>query len=388
MRQLFRTVPSKLAIALAAVVGILLATQAALAASQLCRDLEAELVRVERGGEKTTQTRRYARAVDEQRRELRRTRQQARRNGCAGSGFVLFDRSAFNDRCDPINATIEKMELNLAKLENNLAKLSSRANAESRRSAILARIEANRCREDTHVRRLPDPIETTARRDYSLMDKLFGGRLRHSRPDGNSGFMFPGDDDGLQRIGNYRTLCVRTCDGYYFPISFSTAGDMFGRDEQACQALCPGVEVQLYSHRVPDEEPEDMVSVTGEPYSALPMAFAYRDPNFQTPKGCACRPAKDYAIIAGENAEEKGKADEEQAYVPEPRPRPDPGLDPESAQNIAGGLTVAKVRLLLKPRPAVGETPPKRRIRVVGPAFLPDPEEAIDLKSPGRSAVR
>ena len=38
---------------------------------------------------------------------------------------------------------------------------------------------------------------------------------------------------------------------------------------------------------------------------------------------------------------------------------------------------------------SVGErNPAERRVRVVGPAFLPDPEEAIDLRAPGRREAR
>ncbi len=378
-----KTVPAVVAVAVG-----LLVPQSVFAASKLCRDLEAQLVSVQRSGGENRQTRRYDRAIRDQERELKRARLQARRIGCAANGFVLFGRGAFDDRCDPLITTIKKMELNLAKLENTVAKMSSRASIEARRNAILAKLDANRCREETHVRRLPDPIETTARRDYNLMDKLFGRRLRLGTPDGSSTFIYPGDDGGLQGVGTYRTLCVRTCDGYYFPISYATSSTTFARDEQACQQMCPGVNVQLYSHRVPDEEPEDMVSMIGEPYAALPTAFAYRDPDFVGPKDCACNPAKDYAVIAGEEPSNQDEAEEAETYVPTPLPRPDPGLDPESAQNLAGKLTVAKIGNLLKPRPSTAEQPRERQIRVVGPAFLPDPEQAIDLKSPDRNDAR
>ena len=34
--------------------------------------------------------------------------------------------------------------------------------------------------------------------------------------------------------GTYRTLCVRTCDGYYFPISFKVTRAKFNTDSIAC----------------------------------------------------------------------------------------------------------------------------------------------------------
>src|SRR5687767_1671517 len=39
--------------------------------------------------------------------------------------------------------------------------------------------------------------------------------------------------------GTYRTLCVRSCDGYYCPISYSTTREHFSADQEACQRMCP-----------------------------------------------------------------------------------------------------------------------------------------------------
>jgi len=76
--------------------------------------------------------------------------------------------------------------------------------------------------------------------------------------------------------GSYRTLCVRTCDGYYFPISTVTSRANFERDGTVCRALCPGTEVSLYAHPVGSES-ERMHSVAdGLSYEALPTAFQYR----------------------------------------------------------------------------------------------------------------
>lgn len=73
-----------------------------------------------------------------------------------------------------------------------------------------------------------------------------------------------------------KTWCVRLCDGFYFPISYSTNSSNYRRDLQICQGRCPGADVSLYSH--PGYlDPEDMVStVSGERYTALPTAFLYR----------------------------------------------------------------------------------------------------------------
>ncbi|MEW5423201.1 DUF2865 domain-containing protein [Amorphus sp. 3PC139-8] len=90
---------------------------------------------------------------------------------------------------------------------------------------------------------------------------------------------------GVYRGGGMKTWCVRLCDGFYFPVSYSTSSSNYRRDLAICQGRCPGADVSLYSH--PSYlDPEDMVStVSGERYTALPTAFLYRD---KVISGCGC----------------------------------------------------------------------------------------------------
>ena len=73
----------------------------------------------------------------------------------------------------------------------------------------------------------------------------------------------------------YRTMCVRLCDGYYWPVSFSTVKDHFERDAQTCAKSC-STSVALYYHANPGGESEEMVSLGGQPYKSLGTAFLYR----------------------------------------------------------------------------------------------------------------
>lgn len=85
--------------------------------------------------------------------------------------------------------------------------------------------------------------------------------------------------------GGYRTLCVRTCDGYYWPVSFSTGPSQFSTDAATCHATCPNQEVMLYYHR-PGTPGEEAVSASGnEPYSSLANALRYRT---KYEKSCQC----------------------------------------------------------------------------------------------------
>ena len=90
-------------------------------------------------------------------------------------------------------------------------------------------------------------------------------------------------------FATYRTVCVRLCDGYYFPISFSTLENHFSRDVEACQSKC-AAPVELYFHQNPGGSMDQALSVTERrPYTSLKTAFRYRKEYVQ---GCSCKQAE------------------------------------------------------------------------------------------------
>lgn len=84
----------------------------------------------------------------------------------------------------------------------------------------------------------------------------------------------------------YRTVCVRACDGFFFPISFATTRSHFAADQLKCQASC--AEAQLYVYRNPGEGIDNAEDLSGRAYSRLPNAFKFRK---VTVEQCGCRPA-------------------------------------------------------------------------------------------------
>ncbi len=91
-----------------------------------------------------------------------------------------------------------------------------------------------------------------------------------------------------------RTVCVRSCDGYYWPISFSTVPEFLADDNATCQSQCPGSDVELYYYHNPGETPEDMINLAGAPYSSLPDAFRYRQ---EYDSSCSCKAPVTYGRI-------------------------------------------------------------------------------------------
>jgi Protein of unknown function (DUF2865) len=81
------------------------------------------------------------------------------------------------------------------------------------------------------------------------------------------------------------SVCVRLCDGYYFPVGPLSRADQLPNHEAACSRLCPDAATQLYVQPTGSDRIEDAVSRDGARYSALPAAFRNRTALSKT---CAC----------------------------------------------------------------------------------------------------
>jgi hypothetical protein len=79
-----------------------------------------------------------------------------------------------------------------------------------------------------------------------------------------------------------RPVCVRLCDGFFFPVAGPAA------DEAGCGNLCPEAATALYFLPPGSDRIEDAASASGAPYSALPSALRYRTTRA---KACACHGA-------------------------------------------------------------------------------------------------
>lgn len=301
----------------------------------------------------------------------------------AGCGFF----SSSSGTCRALSRSAQRMERNLSSLQGTHSRLRGGGSGRSR-AQLLAALDANDCRGRKSI--------IVASREPGLLQRLFGEPDNRRRS-----FLFDLDDDAREprdhesgqswRLGpgfdpgKYRTFCVRTCDGYYFPMSPSSSSNELGRDAQNCQTACPGADMQLYYHHGSGEEAGTMMSMaSGSAYGDLPTAFAYRsDRPADAACGCAIK-AGGFTIIAGDgrSAEPQRRA----RLLPLPTSRPDPATDPETLANIDGDFGAAAIQKLLSKRsdPALVE----RKVRVVGPVFLPDPAAATGRPVPDQTEVQ
>jgi hypothetical protein len=202
-----------------------------------------------------------------------------------------------------------------------------------------------------------------------FFDALFGGGT----------IINPGGDGAPS--GTYHTVCVRACDGYYFPISYSTVPSRFADDARACQRLCPAAEAELYSFRNPGEDMEQAVSVTGQAYTALPNAFRYRK---EIIAGCSCRrPGQSWAD-ALKNADDSSTlesgdivvTDQNAKALSQPKLSGKPAAaTPQPGANSAAAATATPSATATTS--TVGDNG-KRTVRTVGPPFLSSQSSSQD----------
>jgi hypothetical protein len=328
--------------------------------NSVCLRLEASLAQLDANtGGGSDNAKRYEEAVGRQRFELDQMIMQGRRLGCdSGGGFFIFSRPK-PPQCDQINSQISRMRDNLDRMTGELNRSRGGGydiNRDLQRRQLLASLEQNNCGPQY---RSNAPQQQARQRGF--LEKLFGGWQEES--DINAA---PLQVPNVPASSTYRTLCVRSCDGYYFPISYATVPARFGEDERTCQRLCPAQEVHLYTHRNPGEEVDQAVSLNGEPYTQLPAAFKYRS---EYNASCSCRAAgqswaealgvgKDQTVQQGdivvteERAKQLAKPKQQQSGA---------NAGNANAQNSSGANDQKNAE----------QQPGKRKVRIVGPEFYP-----------------
>jgi Protein of unknown function (DUF2865) len=152
-----------------------------------------------------------------------------------------------------------------------------------------------------------------------------------------------GADAPASYTATYRTLCVRLCDGFYFPISFATRGNGLARDAEQCTASC-GLEARLFYHPNPGGSVEGMTDLLGRAYSALPTAFTYRK---TLVTGCSCRPPPPAVAADGTLGPAKPGPSLGRSHAPE--------LSIDTPEALDLGDDSGTARVLERPAPIIRE---------------------------------
>jgi hypothetical protein len=121
--------------------------------------------------------------------------------------------------------------------------------------------------------------------DWPFLEKLLGGTLGTPPPPRLERREKPPPRKAAPPPASYRTVCVRLCDGFFWPISYSVPQSRAKHDAQKCEKSCPG-KARLFLYRNPGEEIDDMVDLQGRRYRDFPKAFLYRT---EYVADCTCR---------------------------------------------------------------------------------------------------
>lgn len=201
-----------------------------------------------------------------------------------------------------------------------------------------------------------------------------------------------------RRGSTHRTVCVRLCDGYFWPISFSTTSDNFERDQNMCEQSCTSP-AKLFVYENPGQEPEQMVDVKGQPYSKLKSAFLFRS---KFDASCKCNPHpweqeamnrhKQYAALDAQLRRDKKDVSDRFAQakrVTQPAVL-SPSRSSAKPQLVPSPPIVAGRRATLEPdlKTPASSAPAEQgvRVAVLNASALPSPAVRTQL-SPGPSYV-
>lgn len=228
--------------------------------------------------------------IRKQDRIFQQTQAQAERSGCYRSNFIFGRSLVRTPKCLRLNSRIEDARRRLEAL--NAQRQAGRGGSDRRRDDLVAALARAGCGPQYRQQARSGSREGGL---FSWLEEGFWDApprrdLQTSR---------------IEQFATYRTLCVRSCDGYYFPVSFSTLPSNFSQDIQQCQSRC-AAPAELFVYRNPGEEAEQMVSSDGrQAYADLPNAWRYRK---EFVKGCSCKEAEyDPTEIA--TANEKAEAE-------------------------------------------------------------------------------
>ncbi len=297
---------------LAAAAIVVLSMDAASAASPECDRLRRAIADASRSNSGAQ----YQAAADRQRAEIDRTSAYAAQIGCNNRKFLFFG-SEPPAQCGQIRAQIGRMRANLQDLE------ARAGGGPGGRGELIARYNAQ--------------CANQPGRAPNLMDALFGQPKSDEiqdqplTPDGTlpkDGLEKPVGPVGEARAGG-KAVCVRSCDGAFFPVSYSASGGSLDHLAEMCRALCPNAEVTLYTYPTSGEI-EQAVSINGARYMDSPTALRYRrvfDPS------CSCKrrgqtwasalaPAE--ALLGRENKSDVIVTAAKAAELSRPKMAPDP----------------------------------------------------------------
>ena len=253
-----------------------------------CLQLQQELVAARGGGgANREELGRIEQQIAQADRVFQGTRASMEDAGCFESFFIFGRGLVRSPKCLKMNDRVEESRRQLAQLQQQRQALTGGGGNKRRQAELQAAMARSGC----GGVRAPQP----ARRGGGLFDFFGGGQQQEAEELPQTPIYRSIDPNG-----RYRSVCVRLCDGFYYPVSYATYGARLGQDATQCQSNC-AAPAELYVYRNPGQEIEHAVSLSGSAYMDLPVALRYRK---EYVKGCSCKQAE-YNPTAIESASKR-----------------------------------------------------------------------------------
>jgi len=236
-----------------------------------CLQLQQELAAVQGGGANREELGRIEQQIAQADRVFQGTQAAMEDAGCFESFFIFGRGLVRSPKCLKMNDRVEDARRQLVQLQQQRQALMGGGGNRRRQAELQDALARSGC-----------------------------GGVRTPPPRRGLFDIFGGDREEVQELpqtpiyrsidpnGRYRTVCVRLCDGFYFPIHYSAYGSQIAQDAQKCQESC-AAPAELYVYRNPGQEIEQAVSLSGSAYMDLPVALRFKK---EYVKGCSCKQAE------------------------------------------------------------------------------------------------
>ncbi len=287
-----------------------------------CQELERQLVSDWQLNNNPNATSRIDQQLADQDRNYRRMQAEADRRECYEDMFIFGRSLRRTPACIQIDNEIEAARRAIANLRQQRDAINSSAARRGRRDDLVAELARNGCG-DNYAHEYEQQRRRRSNSFFSLWED--------EDSDNNGGYSAPLPQQTLP-FASYRTMCVRSCDGYYFPISFATISSHFKDDEAKCHSLCAAPS-DLYIYRNPGEEVEQMVTLDGRAYAQSKNAFKHRKTYV---KGCSCKP-EEYSLQEINQSEQGSRKQADASPAPAATSNATAKSAPPPADAITGG---------------------------------------------------
>jgi len=229
-----------------------------------CMQLQQELAAVQGGGDNAGALADLDQQIAQQDRIYQGTQASMEDAGCYERLFIFGRALKRTPKCLNMNARVEDARRQLARLQGQRQSLQRGGGNRRRQAELQQALQRNGC------------TGAPPRSGGGLFD-FFGGSREpeYQTPIYRS----------INPNARYRTVCVRLCDGFYYPIHYSIYGSQVAQDAEKCQQNC-AAPAELYVYRNPGQKIQQAISLSGSAYMDLPVALKYRS---EYVNGCSCK---------------------------------------------------------------------------------------------------